>query len=92
MVWAGYASIVVAIIWLLVKMYLAYHSAGGINMVVVYDGAVYPPILATVGLYLILPTFEINLALWMYVVLWVVMCAAAWGTIRLMEVVGDRPL
>lgn len=91
MVWAGYAAIAVSVIWVVVKLYMAYHSAGGINVVVVYDAAVYPPILAAVGLYLVLPSLGIYWAAWVYVVIWAVTCAITAGAIRLMERLGDRP-
>ncbi len=91
-VWAGYVAIAVAVIWLLVKLYVAYGSAGGTVMVVVYDAAVYPPIIGVVGAYLVLSTNKIDLAVWIYLVIWAITTGVAVGAIRLMEEIGDKPL
>ena len=92
MLWLGCAAIAVAVIWILVKMYVSYNSSGGTVIVVVYDAAVYPPVIATIGLYFVLSTLEIQLALWMYVIIWAATTGVAAGLIRLMEEVGDRRL
>lgn len=92
MVWVGYIAIAVAVIWLLLKMYVSYNSAGGTIMVVVYDAAVYPPVIGVVGLYFVLSAYKIDLALWLYVIIWAVTTGVAVGAIRLMEEIGDRRL
>lgn len=92
MVWVGYVAIAVAVIWLLVKLYASYDSAGGTVMVVVYDAALYPPIIGVVGLYFVLSEHQIYLALWMYLVIWAVTTALAAGALRLIEEFGDKPL
>lgn len=92
MVWVGSVAIAVAVIWLLVKLRVAYSSAGGTVMVVVYDAVMYPPIIGVVGLYLVLSTYKIEIALWMYLVIWAVTTGVAAGAIRLMEEIGDKPL
>lgn len=92
MVWAGAVAIAVAVIWLLVKMYVAYDSSGGTVMVIVYDAAVFPPIISAIGLYLVLSTYKIHLAFWIYLGIWAVTTGLAAGAIRLAEEVGDRPL
>jgi hypothetical protein len=90
MLWVGYVAIAVAVIWLLVKLRVAYGSAGGTIMVVVYDAAVYPPIIGVVGLYLVLSAFQIDLAFWIYLAVWAVTAGVAVGAIRLMEEIGDK--
>jgi hypothetical protein len=91
-VWAGYAAIAVAVIWIFAKMYVAYGSAGGTVMVVVYDAVVYPPIVGTVGLYFVLSYYQVKLAFWIYLIIWGVTAGITFGAIRLMEEIGDRPL
>lgn len=92
MVWLGYLAILVAVIWIVAKLYVAYNSAGGTIMVVVYDAALYPPILIAVGLYFVLPTYDVELAVWIYFAIWAAVTALVAGLIRLMEELGDRPL
>ena len=92
MQWAGYFAIVVAVIWLLVKLYVAYDSVGGTVMVVIYDAAVYPPIIGVVGLYLVLSSNGVDYAAWIYLIIWAVTTGLAAGAIRLMEEIGDKPL
>jgi hypothetical protein len=92
MVWVGYVAIAVAVIWLLVKLYVSYDSMGGTVMVVVYDAAVYPPIIGVVGLYFVLSAHKVNLASWIYLIIWAATTATAVGAIRLMEELGDKPL
>jgi hypothetical protein len=92
MVALGSVCIAVAAIWILFRWYLAYNSAGGTVVVTVYDAAIYPPPLLALGLYFLLPTFGINWAIWVFVVI----CLATGGLvaagIRIAEEVGDRPL
>jgi hypothetical protein len=55
MAFIGFALLGVAVIWYVRKLYVSYTSAGGTDfMMPVYDAALYPPILAAVGLYLVL--------------------------------------
>lgn len=92
MIWAGYVAIAVAVLWILYKLYVAYGSSGGTVEVVVYDAAVYPPVIGAVGLYLVLSNHQIQLAFWIYMAIWAVVTAVVVGAIRLMEEIGDRPL
>ena len=92
MVWVGYVAIAVAVIWMLVKFYVAFNSAGGTVMAVVYDAAVYPPIIGVVGLYFVLSAYKVDLASWIYLIIWAVTTGTTVGAIRLMEEIGDRPL
>ena len=92
MLWVGYLAVAVAVIWLVYKLYVAYSSSGGTVMVVVYDAAVYPPILGVVGLYLILSSYKVELTFWAYLAIWAVTAAVGVGAIRLMEEIGDKPL
>ena len=89
----GIGLIAIAIAWLLYKTILAFNSAGGTDMMlVVYDAAVYPPILATVGVYLLAQSRQLGWPLWSFLILWPVLIAVAAGTIRLSEEIGDRRL
>ncbi len=89
----GFALLGIAVIWYLRKLYVSYSSAGGTDfMMPVYDAALYPPILATVGLYLVLRDFEVDLDIWIYVAIWFGSTLLAAGTIKLAELLGDKPL
>ena len=89
----GFALLGVAVIWYLRKLYVSYTSAGGTDFAMpVYDAALYPPILATVGSYLVLGYFEVDLEIWIYVAIWFGSTLFAAGTIKLAELVGDKPL
>jgi len=89
----GIGLIVLAAAWLLYKTCLAFNSGGGTDMMlVVYDAAVYPPLLATIGAYLLVQTRQLNWPLWSYLLLWLGLTAAAAGLIRVSEEIGDRRL
>ena len=89
----GYGLLVVAVGWFLYKLYVSYSSAGGTQFELpVYDAAIYPPVLFAVGLYFVLPNFEIIWPIWAFVAVAVGFGLVAWGAIRLMEEMGDRPL
>ena len=93
MVLIGFALLAIAVVWYLRKLYVSYTSAGGTDfMMPVYDAALYPPILAAVGLYLVLGYFEVTLAIWIYVGIWFGSALLAAVTIKLVELVGDKPL
>ena len=88
----GCALLVVAAGWIAYKMYVSYSSFGGTVEVIVYDAAIYPPILTGVGLYLVLPGFGIAWSAWMYVAIALVLIPIVVGGIKLMEKIGDREL
>jgi uncharacterized membrane protein len=89
----GYVLVVVAVGWIGYKMSVSYNSAGGTAFAVpVYDAAIYPPILIAAGLYLVLPSFDIEWSVWTYVAIGLVLVPVIVGVIRLMEEVGDREL
>ncbi len=89
----GYILLVIAAGWIGYKMYVSYNSAGGTAFAVpVYDAAIYPPILAAVGLYLVMPSFGIEWSAWAYVGVGLVLIPIVAGGIRLMEEVGDKEL
>ena len=89
----GYVLLVVAVGWIGFKMYVSYNSAGGTAFAVpVYDAAIYPPILAAVGLYLVLPSFGVEWPWWAFVVAGLALVPLVVGGIRLMEEVGDKEL
>ena len=92
MIWMGYVAIVVAVLWISLKLYLAYNSAGGTIMVVVYDAVIYPPVLIAVGLYFVLPSLGVQLHYWIYIAVWAACSGVVAGAIRLSEELGDRPL
>jgi len=89
----GYALIVVAAGWFLYKVYIAYTSAGGTDFAMpIYDAAMYPPAMATVGLYLVMRVYEALWSIWIYVGIWVVATLLAVGILWLTEQLGDKPL
>lgn len=92
MVGLAYVAVAIAVVWVLVKLHMAYHSAGGTVMVTVYDAAVYPPILLAGGLYFLLPDYQVNLPYWAYLLIWAALTAAVVGAIRWMQEIGDKPL
>jgi hypothetical protein len=89
----GCALLVVAAVWLLYKIYLAFNSAGGTDlMLVVYDAAVYPPLLIAGGLYLVTRACQVQWPIWAYALIWLGTTLLAAGAIRLSEELGDRRL
>ncbi len=79
--------------WFFYKVYVAYTSAGGTDFAMpIYDAAMYPPIIATIGLYLTLTAQEIEWSVWLYVGTWVGVTLLAVGLLWLMEQLGDKPL
>jgi hypothetical protein len=91
MVLVGYALLVIAALWLIYKVVLAFNSAGGTDlMLVVYDAAVYPPLLVAVGLFLVFRSRE--WPFWIYALVWLGSTGLAAGAIRLSEEIGDRRL
>lgn len=89
----GPLMLILAAGWLFYKVYVAYTSAGGTDFAMpIYDAAMYPPIIATIGLYLTLTALEIEWTVWMYVGIWLVITLLAIGLLWLMEQLGDKPL
>lgn len=89
----GIGLIVLAAGWLLYKTYLSFNSAGGTDLtLVVYDAAIYPPILASVGAFLLAQSQSWDWPLWSYLILWLVLTGLFAGIIRLSEEIGDRRL
>jgi hypothetical protein len=89
----GYLLILSGAIWFGYKLYLSYSSAGGTDfMLPVYDGAIYPPMLAAFGLYWVLRGLEIEWSYWAYVGLWLGLSVLAGAAIWLSEEIGDRTL
>ena len=89
----GYLLMVIALGYFLYKLYVSYSSAGGTDFALpVYDGAIFPPVLCVVGLYLALRPYELDWSYWIYVALWLGLTILAWGAIRIGEEVGDRSL
>ncbi len=89
----GALLLVIAAGYFLYKVYVSYSSAGGTDFELpVNDGAMFPPVMAVAGLYLILNACEIDWAWWVYVAIWLVLTPVAWGVIRLSQEIGDREL
>ena len=89
----GYGLIVVAVGWMLYKVYVSYKSAGGTDFQLpVYDAAIYPPIIGTGGLDMVLRVYEVTWSPWAYVGIWLGTALLVAGAIRLFEELGDKPL
>jgi hypothetical protein len=89
----GYLLMVLALGWFLYKLYLSYTSFGGTAFEMpVYDGAIYPPVVGVLGLFLVLRPYELDWSYWIYVALWVGLTILAWGAIFIAKFVGDREL
>ena len=93
MIFFGAALIAVATGWFFYKVYVAYTSAGGTDFAMpIYDAAMYPPMMLTLGLYLTLTTLEVAYSVWTYVGIWVAVTLLAIGVLWLTEQLGDKPL
>jgi hypothetical protein len=91
--WLGYPLIAIAVGWIAYRMHLSYTSAGGTDFVMtVYDAAFYPPVMVAGGLYFILPSFEVNWSIWTFVGIWIGLAVLVGVAIKLLEVLGDKPL
>ena len=89
----GYALITIATLWFLRKLYISFTSAGGTDFAMpVYDAAMYPPLIAMIGLFLVLRTYEIQWSWLIYAGIAIVLILAAAGSLWLAEELGDRPL
>ncbi len=86
----GYVCLVVAVVWILLKIRLSYTSFGGTVMVTVYDAAIFPPLIGVFGLYWVANSFGINYSIWAYVGLTVVTVVLVAIAIRVAEDLGDR--
>lgn len=93
MIIVGIVALAVAAVWYFYKLYVAYSSFGGTNgMQPVNDAAMYPPMLVAFGLWWVLSTNEIQWEWWIYILIWLGGTAFALGTIKLAEILGDKPL
>lgn len=86
----GYVCIVVAVVWIALKVRLSYRSFGGTVMVTVYDAAFFPPFIAAFGLYWVLPTLGVELPIWAYIAIGFGIAVLVGVTIRIAEELGDR--
>jgi hypothetical protein len=81
---------IVAVVWVLLKIRLSYNSFGGTVMVTVYDAAIFPPFIGVFGLYWVAGSFGIDYSVWLYVGLEVVLAILVAIVIRVAENLGDR--
>ena len=86
----AYVCIIVAVVWIIYKVYVSYTSFGGTVEVTVYDAAIYPPLVGVFGLYWVLHSIGINWAIWIYGTIWLGVTVFAAISIRLAEEIGDR--
>ena len=87
----GCALVAIAAGWFLYKLWVSCSSARDFE-VAVYDGAIYPPVLAVVGLFLLLREYEISWPFWIYLLIWIGLTLVAAAAIKGIEVISDRPL
>ena len=92
MIVLGYALLVIATLYYLFRLRTAFTSAGGTIDVVTRDAVLFAPIIASLGLFLVLRTYEIHWSPWAYVGVWFGLAAIFWGTILLAQELGDREL
>jgi hypothetical protein len=52
----------------------------------------YPPILTAVGLYFVLPTFEIGWPWWIFLGIWLGLAGLVFGALKLLVELGDKEL
>jgi hypothetical protein len=89
----GYILIGVAAIWFLRKLWISFTSAGGTDFAMpIYDAAMYPPVIAVIGLFLVLRAYEIQWSWFIYVGIGIALVLLAVGALKLAEELGDRPL
>ncbi len=86
----GYICVVIAVVWILHKLRVAYLSFGGTVMVTVYDAAIFPPIVGAFGLYWVLPTLGVEFPIWAYVLIGLGIAVLVAIGIRVAEEIGDR--
>ena len=86
----GYACLVVAIVWILLKIRMSYRSFGGTVIVTVYDAAIFPPPIGVFGLYWVLTSLGIEYSIWVYIALVFVVAVLVGLAIRGAEELGDR--
>jgi 1,4-dihydroxy-2-naphthoate octaprenyltransferase len=86
----GYVCIIVAVIWIVLKIRLSYMSFGGTVMVTVYDAAIFPPFIGVFGLYWVAGSFGIDYSIWAYVGLAFAVAVLVIVAIRVAEELGDR--
>ena len=92
MIIVGYICIAIAVVWFLFKAYVAYSSVGDTLGTVYKDAALYPPILTAFGLYWVLPTFDINWSIWIFLGIWLGLAPLVYGALWLMVELGDKEL
>jgi hypothetical protein len=91
MIVIGYVLIAGAVAYLLYKLYLAYDSMGGTDMMVaVNDGAMFPPVVGVLGLYILHSSYEISWPAWLYFAVWFGVSVAAFALIKIMVRLGDK--
>lgn len=88
----GYALLVVAVVWIAYRMRVSYMSAGGTVEVINRDAALFAPILVGVGLYLVLPNWDVHWPWWGFVLLGFVLLPVILGLNYLMQELGDKEL
>ena len=89
----GYAMVAVAAIWVLYKMFVSYNSAGGTDYpLAVFDAAIYPPLLATAGLFIVHWSAEDLWAYWIYGAVLIALVVVIAVLIKICEALGDKPL
>ena len=92
MIVIGWILVAISLGWILYKINVAYNSYGGTVMVAVYDAALFAPPIGAVGLYIVLPTFDIEWPIWAFIVLSIGVAIAVAILIRIAEQLGDREL
>ena len=88
----GYICLLVAVVWIVLKVRLSYKSFGGTVVVTVYDAVFFPPIVGVFGLYWVLPSLGIELPIWVYIGMVFVVAVLVGIAIRVAEELGDREL
>ncbi len=92
MIIVGYFCLLVAVVWIVLKVRMSYKSFGGTVVVTVYDAVFFPPIIGVFGLYWVLPSLGIDLPIWAYIAAVFVFAVLVGITIRVAEELGDREL
>lgn len=88
----GYVLLVIAAGYIALRMRDSYYSAGGTVDVITRDAVLFAPILIAVGLYLVLPGWNVEWPWWGYVLLAFVLLPTIWGLNYLMQELGDKEL
>jgi hypothetical protein len=89
--WPGLIFVGIALLIFIFKIYVSYDTKGGtIGMVPTLDGAIFPPPLATLGLFMWGFAKRVGAGNWIYFAVWLISTAFAFWAIYYAGKLGER--